>query len=304
MSIDLFNENSEYVQSANTLFHFMNQLKYLLDALDKKALVPRYCDEDISYLGINIEGKSKNNISVLQKCFCDLPFHNLANSFHIHIAEDDLEKLTENEKEEARKYNTHPAFYGKYAIAFSKPWGEQHNLQPIHYLNRLSKFSVDIHDFLEYAFSLEDLPDEIYENILSKLSFIKPLRGMMTRTLSTGTTVHFTKNFHDEKEWRYVPDSNELHKRAIERVIVNRDVANKKNKINESLEDKEYQSLWLKFNYEDVKYLIVSNSWDRLDLINYINNLPDEKFSTSSINEQKDLLKSRILVLDEIRGDW
>lgn len=126
----------------------------------------------------------------------------------------------------------------------------------------------------------------------------------MTRTLSTGTTVHFTKNFHDEKEWRYVPDSKELHKRAIERVIVNRDVAIKKNQINESLEDKEYQSLWLKFNYEDVKYLIVSNSWDRLDLINYINNLSDEKFSTSSINEQKDLLKSRILVLDEIRGDW
>ena len=34
MEIELFNENSEYVQSANTLFHFMNQIQYLKSAYD------------------------------------------------------------------------------------------------------------------------------------------------------------------------------------------------------------------------------------------------------------------------------
>ena len=303
MPIELLND--EYVQSANTLFHFMNKLQYLLNALNKKALVPRYCDEDISYLGIEVDGCPKKNIHILQKCFCDVPFHNLTNNFHVEIAADDLAQMSEVESNEARTYNTHPAFYGKYAIAFSKRWGEQHDLQPVHYLNSLSNFSAGIHDFLEYVFCLEDLPEELYENILSKLSFIKPLRGIMTRTLSTGRIVHFTKNFHDEKEWRYVPRGDVLHRCSLERVIVNRDITKKKNEINKSLEEKKYCSLWLNFNYEDIKYLIVSNAWDRIDLIKYINSLPTENFSDLlSIDEQKGLLISRILVLDEIRGDW
>ena len=305
MSTELFNENSEYVQSANTLFHFMNKLQYLLNALDNKALVPRYCDEDISYLGIQVNGVLKTNIHILQKCFCDVPFHNLTNKFCVNIVSDDLIQMSEDEKNEAKTYDTHPAFYGKYAIAFSKRWGEQNDLQPVHYLNKLSNFSLGIRDFLEYAFGLEDLPDALYTGILSELSFIKPLRGLMTRILSTGKTVHFIKNFHDENEWRYVPNGDELHKRSLEKIIVNQDITKMKNKINISLEDQKYNNIWLKFNYEDVKYLIVSNAWDRIDLIKHINNLPNERLSdTSSVEEQKGLLISRILVLDEIRGDW
>ena len=305
MEIELFNENSEYVQSANTLFHFMNQIQYLKSALKKKALIPRYCDEDISYLKIEVDGHIKTDISILQKCFCDVPFHNLTNSFQIEIAEDDWGQMTETEKKEARTYSTHPAFYGKYAIAFSKRWGEQHNLQPIHYLNAMSGFSAEMHKFLGYAFGLEDLPDELYEDILSKLSFIKPLRGTMTRILSTGKSVHFIKNFHDEKEWRYIPNSEELHKCNVEKVIVKQNIIGKKSVINQFLEDDQYSNLWLKFDYKDIKYLIVSNSSDRIDLIKYISSLSKENFSDSlSMDEQKGLLISRILVLDEIKGDW
>ena len=65
----------DYVQSANTLFHFMKKGAYLKDALARKALVPRYCTEDISYLNIRSEGNVYSEIAVLQKCFCDIPFH-------------------------------------------------------------------------------------------------------------------------------------------------------------------------------------------------------------------------------------
>ena len=178
-------------------------------------------------------------------------------------------------------------------------------MQPIHYLNAMSGFSAEMHKFLGYAFGLEDLPDELYEDILSKLSFIKPLRGTMTRILSTGKSVHFIKNFHDEKEWRYIPNSEELHKCNVEKVIVKQNIIGKKSAINQFLEDDQYSNLWLKFDYKDIKYLIVSNSSDRIDLIKYISSLSKENFSDSlSMDEQKGLLISRILVLDEIKGDW
>ena len=48
MKVSLYNENKEYVQSANTLFHFMGQAKFLTDAIDRKGLVPRFCEENIS----------------------------------------------------------------------------------------------------------------------------------------------------------------------------------------------------------------------------------------------------------------
>ena len=91
----------------------------------------------------------------------------------------------------------------------------------------------------------------------------------------------------------------------MEKVIVKQNIIGKKSAINQFLEDDQYSNLWLKFDYKDIKYLIVSNSSDRIDLIKYISSLSKENFSDSlSMDEQKGLLISRILVLDEIKGDW
>ena len=45
----------DYVQSANTLFHFMKKEDYLKSILFNKAIIPRYCVENINYLGIKNE---------------------------------------------------------------------------------------------------------------------------------------------------------------------------------------------------------------------------------------------------------
>ena len=44
----------DYVQSANTLFHFMQRQEYLSALLKRRALVPRYCQENIAYLSLEI----------------------------------------------------------------------------------------------------------------------------------------------------------------------------------------------------------------------------------------------------------
>ena len=41
-------ESDDYSQSANTLFHFMKEPRFLNDILTKKAIIPRYCKEDIA----------------------------------------------------------------------------------------------------------------------------------------------------------------------------------------------------------------------------------------------------------------
>jgi len=40
-------------QSANTLFNFMRKRSYLKKILQNKAIIPRYINEEISYLGIS-----------------------------------------------------------------------------------------------------------------------------------------------------------------------------------------------------------------------------------------------------------
>lgn len=47
---------SDYVQSANVLFHFMEQPQFLISILQKKAIVPRYCRENIEYLNLTFGG--------------------------------------------------------------------------------------------------------------------------------------------------------------------------------------------------------------------------------------------------------
>ena len=305
MQGNVYNENNEYVQSANTLFHFMNRLDYLVNAIERKALVPRYCKEDISYLDINVDGIETNEVAILQKCFCDMPFHSLSNSYSVNINMEDLMGLSTEEEREACSYDSHPSFYGKYAIAFSKKWGEQKKLQPVYYINTNSETLDSRKAFLKYAFSLEDLPTEIYERVVSDISFIKPLRGKMSRRLSSGKEIHFDKNFHDEKEWRYVPESEILNNKKLDKIMVNPSLVGEYVQVNEQLESNDYEEIWLKFEYEDIKYIIVSNKNDRLELINYICEMSEDKFEKKyPVKEQKLLLISKILVLDEIRGDW
>ena len=305
MKVSLYNENSEYVQSANTLFHFMDQATFLTAAIDRKGLVPRYCEENISYLDVKNSNGKVNKICVLQKCFCDIPLHKITEKFQCKLIKDEYKELSDEEKEEIQDYNTHTAFYGEYAIAFSKQWGEKHNLQPVHYLNIVADYAHEFRAFLNYALSSKDLSDKLYEDILIRMSFVKPLKGEMVRYLKTGKKAHFIKIFHDEQEWRYVPCIRELRKKNLERIIVKSNIAEKKNEINLNLENPRYNNIWLKFEYEDIKYLIVPNAAERIELINHIIQLPTEKFSeNSSVELQKSILVSKILVLDEIRGDW
>ena len=146
-----FQPEDDYVQSANSLFHFMKEADYLKDALGRSALVPRYCVETVDYLGIKSGDKLHGNIAVLQKCFCDLPFHQMGESFPLTPVQAEKNKLNEEERIFFEKSNTHCSFYGEYGLAFSKSWGERNRLQPVHYLNCNSAYTENYSMYIAYS---------------------------------------------------------------------------------------------------------------------------------------------------------
>lgn len=106
----------DYAQSANTLFHFMKKQEYLNSILRRRAIIPRYCVETIDYLSIKNGTRLFNEVAILQKCFCDIPFHKLADSFAVNGVGDVYESLSKDERADLEKNNTHFAYYGEYAV--------------------------------------------------------------------------------------------------------------------------------------------------------------------------------------------
>ena len=299
----------DYAQSANTLFNFMKEEKYLKGILQQKAIKPRYCVETVDYLNIHKGDIQFNEVAVLQKCFCDIPFHKLADTFPLNGTGENFEKLGAEEKAELERNNTHFDYYGKYAIAFSKTWCEQHNFQPIHYLNKDSHYTEDFRNLFQHILTDTDVLDQYVQDVINRLSYIKPLRGIMKRKVRLkgveDIEVELYKNFHDEREWRYVPKSSSLEALSMGAVIANPKMVALHREISQQLEDEKYNELWLKFSYDDIRYIIVPDAHSRINIIKEIMDLPMEKFDDgNNIELQKQILISKILVLDEIRRDW
>ena len=302
----------DYVQSANTLFHFMKKFEYLKTILTMRAIVPRYCVETMDYLNITNDENNFSEVAVLQKCFCDIPLHKLADTFSVTGTGVNFSQLNKDEKFQVEHNNTHFDFYGRFAIGFSKDWSERNKLQPIHYLNTASNYSCHLKNLISASLSSDDVPDVLVEDVLYRLAFIKPLRGVMQRSLDCEnqrhTAVDIYKNFHDECEWRFVPNSSIVVENLPGNIIADKHIVESEEllkTLNERVAEEKNNCLWLRFDFDEIRYLIVPEASDRIDLIDAILELPEEIFgSKDNINRQKQVLISKILVLSEIRRDW
>lgn len=162
----------DYAQSANTLFHFMKKQEYLNSILRRRAIIPRYCVETIDYLSIKNGTRLFNEVAILQKCFCDIPFHKLADSFAVNGVGDVYESLSKDERADLEKNNTHFAYYGEYAVAFSKSWGEKKHLQPVHYPMYISFSAFETSEEAKRELDTILQHEEIYVNALTSNAYI------------------------------------------------------------------------------------------------------------------------------------
>lgn len=254
----------EFKQSANVLFNFMRELDYLKKILKNKAIIPRYYEESIEYLEI---GKIKKIVFPMT-CFCDI----------------NLNKL-----------ESHVEYYGTIGIGLDKGWAIGKGIQPIHYVNTKSDILIMFKKIFTEAFDKEEvseLENVYYSYLLMHLLYIKPLNGKMLNSKKE----YINKNFHDEKEWRYIPKIEESD--GIELILPSEYIGNSKayNTYSDGLY--KLNHLWLSFDYADIEYLIVENNIQRNSLIDFIVN----ELDCDSID--KYTLISKISVFNKLKKDW
>lgn len=265
-------DNAEYKKSnhtsskiqPDTLFNFMGKVDWLIEIVQNKTIPPRYCVEDITYL--KIDGIEK--IAYPMKCFCDINLHKL----HEHIG-----------------------WYGACGIAFSKQWGMEQGIQPLHYINPQSKlrkdFSEAFNSSLKMNYARQSKLQKILKNyLLHELMYYKPYSGVF---INRRTSEESNKCFTDECEWRFLPN---VEKFDFEQIIIYDEL--KKGYIdNLNAALKMVQEVSLQFEYSDIKHLIVENNDDYIKLIDAIIELPIEE-------HEKYLLSSKIIVWDKSKGDF
>lgn len=296
---EIINIEPDYIHSANTVFNFMKESEYLEKALSTKSLPPRYCEENIECLNLQNEGEKIKTVSVLQKCFCDIPLRSITEKFPLSIISDT--GLLDNKKlKKLEQGSTHTDFYGNYGIAFSKSWAHEQNLQPVQYINPKSDFTLQFKDVFECILAKNDIDDLIVSDIILRLAYFKPLFGKMSRSVE-GKDIIFLKNFYDECEWRFVPKEDVLEKYNVSSLIFDEETKKYANKISDRLAEEKYKDLWLNFEFQDIRYLIVPDNSARIKLIDFIIGLD---MGITDANQEKYLLISKILVLSDIKRDF
>lgn len=159
---------------SDTLFHFTKSLNKLTEIL-KHGFWPRYCLEDVQWLGL-----SEEYVAFPMVCLCDIP----------------ISRISE-----------HVDFYGSFGIGLSKEWGIKNNLNPVMY------FAGDnpVHAALESlavmirALSDEESKQKGIRNLRYIIAYSKPMSGRMIVS-----DVPVTKDFYQESEWRFVPSDDNI----------------------------------------------------------------------------------------------
>lgn len=208
--------------SSNVLCNYMKEQDYLNQILQNTAIIPRYVMEPLDYLNL----KDIRKICFPMTCFCDIPFS---------------------------KVSTHMSRYGEYGIGLDKQTLlNKYRVQPIHYINENSPLADDFREAFEASLSetFTGAASTLSGYLASSLMYMKPISGL----IDNEDGVEDSYVFQDECEWRYIPADNfpsNLH--LILKQQETTETA--RNKYSDVL--KNHRECWLKFNWEDVRYIIV-----------------------------------------------
>lgn len=274
--------------SSSSLFHFTSSYENLKSILSND-FVPRYCCEIFNY--DTLEDNStvvKGAFPIPMVSFCDIPLSKIKN---------------------------HSNFYGEYAIGLSKNWGIASGISPVMYYsyhsNLFDKVVQKIQFYKENSKKFIDSIDRIIAQsgedkdyvldllrpvlndmllFMTLLYTMKPYKGMMYRNGEFLNNI----NFYNEREWRFAPFVNNQDTISI---LQNFSIERFKKL---SGEDKIYKNAVLKFQPNDVKYLIVKDEESVKRLYNEITEIKGKKYSYEDII----MLQTRILTIDQVLEDF
>lgn len=202
----------------------MKEQAFLDLILKNRAIIPRYVMEPLDYLDI----KELEKICFPMTCFCDIPFS---------------------------KVSTHMSRYGEYGIGLDKESVLfNYRIQPIHYINDRSPLADDFREafksFYKAEEKLEGNTHILLNYLVSTLVYMKPI--WRSEIKPDGTTEKYV--YQDECEWRYIPSDN--FPEGLHLVLPQNETSTLgQQKYSEVLAN--HQECWLRFDWSDVRYIIV-----------------------------------------------
>lgn len=253
--------------SSNTLFHFTSERKYLLSILENN-FQPRYCFEILSGAMAKTKLPDWWNRGIPMTCFCDLTLSNTSK---------------------------HLATYGDYGLGLTKEWGQKNGITPVLYVHKDSpliecvKISVaTLEQSLIRSMSGndDDVLNRIADGLKSLIDFTKPYKGNFKRKGKLVKNVRF----YDEREWRYVPQN----------APVLSEVDMQDTTLLKQVTDEIWKSSTLEFSPNDIKYIIVKEESEILELYEEIKRIKSPKYTADEIKK----LQTRIISAQQIREDF
>ena len=215
-------DNLHWNSSANVLCKYMKKQEYLDEIIQNAAIIPRYVIEPLDYLSL----REIYKISFPMICFCDIPFSKVA---------------------------THMSQYGEYGIGLDKETVlNKYRVQPIHYMNENSPLMDDFREAFKTALGekFEGEASVLTAYLMSSLMYMKPISGFD----ENGNGDRELYVYQDECEWRYIPSDQfpkDLH------LILKQNETTEKAKEKYSAVLKNHQECWLRFEWKDVRYIMV-----------------------------------------------
>ncbi len=208
-------------------------------------------------------------------CFCDIPLSVVGN----HIDQ-----------------------YGSYGIGLSKDWGKKNRLSPIHYIPQGSFFETIINS-LQYK--TMGYVDSVKENFkvtegdykFSQFEFYKSFFNLFSYM-----KIYEDKNncYYDEREWRWIPqgleDENDLKSDSMHFFEEHAQQSGFIQMMNDKIASK-YKLI---FEPKDIRYIIVKQESEILDILNKIQDIKSEKFGSDEIQ----IVKSKVITSERIKSDF
>ena len=257
---------------SETLFHICNNLETVKSILSDKAFKPSFTREVVNVNDVNTPYYWVPMVS-----FCDFKIYEL---------------------------DLHFQKYGHFGIGLSKDWGISKRLNPVIYLSQDCIIFGEIRKAIIGIYDVHNNLAETHHNNKCEILY-NSLQGHLQTILKIyGYTKNYqgdlerdgkiTRNFRfaDDKEWRYVPEIDDVHASFRGCDLVNPTTKQKKAKkaeLNKAINENH----WLKFEYSDIKFIVVSNNDESTQLIEFIQNLFIEQ-------KNKLFLISKILIIEDI----
>ena len=211
--------------SSNVLCNYMKKQEYLNLILKNQAIIPRYVIEPVGYLNLG----DLKSICFPMTCFCDIPFS---------------------------KVGSHMSRYGEYGIGVDKVAVlKKYKIQPIHYMNENSPLTDDFRNafmsFYNSDIRVDNSAEVLLDYLLSTMVYMKPIWGW-EKNKEDNLEKYV---YQDECEWRYIPADH--FPEDLKPIILRQRETSKNSRDAFSKALANHEECWLKFKWEDVRYLIV-----------------------------------------------